>query len=244
MHSQSTDPEDFEHPTRTDSKYGTTGPSMFAGDQGPRKSTKKLTSKGERTTAGLDHRIWDAAGKESVFTGDSRGILKLWSVKNRNLVKEWNDHKKPLLKVSCGHDSKYIFSLDEDGHLMQHDITAHTMKKDFYSEHAKGVRVFCLTDDNKWIFTTGNDDKDLKMFNVETGNCEHTFKDAHNDLIVSMQSSSCVGSLFTGSMDGWFKEWNFKEKKMIKDYGRVHLGYIGFIEVGHFGNHHQDDQEN
>lgn len=112
------------------------------------------------------------------------------------------------------------------------------MIKDYFTEHVKGVRVYCLSSDNECLFTTGMDDMDIKMFDLTTGKCTHTFKDAHSDLVLSMEACSGSKSLYTGSMDGWLKEWNFYSKKLTKDYGRVHLGYIGFINIQHFGKSH------
>jgi len=59
----------------------------------------------------------------------------------------------------------------------------------------------------------------------------------HEKGLASMQITPCGNFFYTGSQDGIMKQWNLLEKRLHKDYGKIHNASITAIGISPAGNY-------
>lgn len=123
-----------------------------------------------------------------------------------------------------------MFSLDKAGKLIQWDLRNHLVKTTFFEEcHSLGVRNFTICDG--YVFTTGNNDYDIKQWSMEDGVLVKHHEKAHDDIILNMITTPNGKFLWTGCASSNLKEWDVTQKILHKKYGKVHTGHISEMTI-------------
>lgn len=103
---------------------------------------------------------------DSLFTGDSKGNLKMWTVTPGKMVKDFGPaHEKTITYLHLTVDGNTLFSGDEFGHFKQWCVNDMKLIKDYESSHEQGVRFGAVHPDGENFFTFGSKG-DVKQWNT------------------------------------------------------------------------------
>lgn len=102
-----------------------------------------------------------------VFTGDSLGNIRQFSLKMNGKIKEYNKiTKKPITSLNCSHDSKYLYIGTSDGKLKLLSINNQMLMKDFGQILNGRISSILISCDLKWMFIS-NDESQILQFDQE-----------------------------------------------------------------------------
>jgi WD40 repeat protein len=79
-------------------------------------------------------------------------------------------------------------------------------------------------DDEKML--VGDDEGDLKVISLADGEVIKDFGQVHDDKITGIVITADQKFIFTSSVDGVLKQWDFEETTLVRDHGKIAGYYI------------------
>ena len=102
-----------------------------------------------------------------LFTGDSLGNIRQFSLVLNGKIKEYNKiTKKPITSLQCSHDSKYLYIGTNDGQLKLVSINNQMLMKDYGQILRGSISSIVISYDQKWMFIS-NDESQILQFDQE-----------------------------------------------------------------------------
>jgi len=123
---------------------------------------------------------------ELLAIGGMDGIIKIFSTSNYELMKNIEGHAMPIRSLAFSADSQFMMSASDDGHIKVYDAK-HANLVGTLSGHSGWVLSVCFGPDNHAVSCSS--DRTVKVWNVGTRQCIHTFSD-HSDMVWGARYSS------------------------------------------------------
>ncbi|MBF0553271.1 MAG: serine/threonine protein kinase [Nitrospirae bacterium] len=95
------------------------------------------------------------------------------------------------------------------GYLPGHEVI------NTFEGHSGLVSMVILSADGKLAVSAGTDDRSVRLWNMDTGECLHAL-DGHNDWVTCVCFSADGNSVISGSLDKTLRFWDIKRGKNIK----------------------------
>lgn len=158
-----------------------------------------------------------------LLTGHFRTV-NLWKIegsKTSQIFSKSLDHQDNICSVCFSIDQKSLFCGSDKGSIYKLDIKDGNI---ICKMRAHVQEIYCIQQSvcGDHLYTVGHDDGHLKQWNI----FENYFDLNHNygkvgTWIFCQQLSKNGEFGFTSSGKGGFKQWDFQEKKLFKDYGKL-----------------------
>jgi len=123
---------------------------------------------------------------ELLAIGGMDGIIKIFATLNYELLNTIEGHAMPIRSIAFSPDSQFMMSASDDGHIKVYDAK-HSNLVGTLSGHSGWVLSVCFGPDNHAVSCSS--DKTVKVWNVGTRQCIHTFQD-HGDMVWGAKYSS------------------------------------------------------
>lgn len=138
--------------------------------------------------------------------------VRLWTLPEGLLVKEFIDHTGTVWSVNFSPDGKTIATCGEDATIKLWDVESGQGVQTFQGHTRNVWDVKFSPDDNK--LASGSFDKTVRIWNVRDGKLLHTLTD-HTEAIVAIAFSPDGQKLVSTSDDKTIKLWNTKDWSLI-----------------------------
>jgi myo-inositol-hexaphosphate 3-phosphohydrolase len=167
----------------------------------------------------------------SIFVSDDWGYLKEISAEDLSLKTDYGHiHKGGIWSIIATQDSKSVYTSDDQGHIKQFSVLKSVLTKDHGVLRRTFVRAIQTCPENSYFFLsdlTGHllqykmSERDLKL--------DHDYQQIHKGGIRSLACTKDAKYLFTTEYNGIMKQWNYKDKSMVKYYGNIHACGINCV---------------
>ena len=133
--------------------------------------------------------------------GDIDGVVNLYKFnpEGAELLKEFEDHGRPIRDVAFSQDDSNLLSVSDDNHINLTDINAQKRILSF-TGHQLEILWWCFHPSGK-LFVTGSADKTVKIWDISSQVCTETLK-MHNGTVWDLRFSPDGRYLISGGDDG------------------------------------------
>jgi WD40 repeat protein len=146
-------------------------------------------------------------------SGDARGNITIWDLKNGGIIKTWQAHKSGVKTLIFTPDSQGIISGGEDGKIKIWQGNTGELIKEF-NPYQGAISSLAITPDGKMLISGGADQK-IKILNLTVGEVIQTLT-GHSASITALSLSANQQILASGSMDSTISIWNLKTGQVIR----------------------------
>lgn len=164
----------------------------------------------------LDHGspVWSvAANKDTLFSGGEDGILNLWSLSNRTLLKSISAHEGRIFDIVVSPDGKAIATGGRDRTIKLWNAQTGALIRTI-TGHSDTVRALAFSPDGQTLVSTSWD-KTIKLWNWQTGKLIHTFA-GHTGRVVGIAFTPDGQRLVSSSLDHTIKVWSISDRKLLQ----------------------------
>jgi len=156
-----------------------------------------------------------------IVSVSERVTLKLWDIKNRGLIRTFEEHKGRVTSVAFSPDSKYIVSGAFDGALTLWETeSGNLIRKFFHAPFYLRFEFFlssvAFSPDGKYI-VSGAEDKNVKLWEVKSGRLIRTLKE-HKEGVTSVAFSPDGKYIASGAGDKNVKLWETENGRPIRSF--------------------------
>jgi len=130
--------------------------------------------------------------------GGMDGIITIFSTDNYDTFNVIEGHAMPIRSIAFSSDSQFMMSASDDGHIKVYDAS-HKNLVGTLSGHSGWVLSVAFGPDNTAVSCSA--DKTVKVWNVGTRQCLHTFHD-HTDMVWCAKYASDGQTVATVGDDG------------------------------------------
>ena len=171
-----------------------------------------------------------------LVTGSFDKTLKVWNFGTGQCLQTLAGHSDWIRSCSLSHDNKFILSTSDDNTLKIWDLTEPECIKSVTgisassrpatdnrafivhrttTGHSQNISFCGLSQDDKYIFSTSDDNNKLKVRDFQTGELIKIFE-GHSESVSSCALSHDNKYLLSGSTDKTLRVWNFETGELIK----------------------------
>jgi len=143
------------------------------------KEEHELDTKGKFTLS-----LAYSADGRYLASGAIDGIIAVFDMETRKLVKQLEGHAMPIRSLDFSPDSQRLLTGSDDGSIKMYDVSHSTLICTM-SGHTSWVLCVAFSPDNEH-FVSGSSDGAVKVWDVATKQCLHTFTD-HTDQVWSVR---------------------------------------------------------
>ncbi|WP_420266247.1 protein kinase domain-containing protein [Candidatus Magnetominusculus dajiuhuensis] len=104
-----------------------------------------------------------------------------------------------------------------------------------FEGHSGIVSMVILSADGKTAVSAGTEDRSVRLWDMDTGECLHTL-DGHNDWVTCVCFSADGNSVISGSLDKTLRFWDIKRGKNLKVFD-AHKDGVTAVMAGADGRH-------
>ncbi|KYQ94247.1 WD40 repeat-containing protein [Tieghemostelium lacteum] len=145
-----------------------------------------------------------------VFTGDDEGTIKVWDMRQQNIVCEFQEHGDYISDIITL-DDKHFVSTSGDGGLSIYNFVRHSMED--ISEKSDNELLSVIAMDNEKKLVCGSQEGQIYIF--DRNNLEKPQKFVGHPESVDSLVKINEQTLFTGSEDGMIRYVGIKPKKLL-----------------------------
>ncbi len=151
-------------------------------------------------------------------TYDRDNMIKIWDLKTKECLLTLEERSYQVFSLAISSNGNKLFCGAE--HIYQNvgihvwDLKTGEQINTFPGHSSYLVQALAISPDGKTIISGAND-KNVKAWNVETGELIHTFKNTkHSKGVESVAVSPDNKTIVSGSKDKTIKIWNLETKKL------------------------------
>ena len=174
----------------------------------------------------------NAKGSLALSGGDD-GVLRLWSLTQKTMVRTLKSHRGSIRSVHLTPDGRFGLSgggdfSSEDYGIRLWDTAANKVIRTFHG-HEKTVNSVCVSPDRKTIIS-GSDDRTIKLWNTTSGECLNTLR-GHQGAVLDTHLSPDGKHLFSAGADQTVKIWDMCDGHCLKTL-KGHKGRVTTLAAG------------
>lgn len=177
-----------------------------------------------------------------LFSSDDLGYVRQYSVQEKEMACMLGKlHHGEIYSICCSYDvysksdggglySKYLFTSDSKGKLIQYNIDEGEIELDYGQVSSGEIMSICCTRDNNYLFVA--DDKGVvKQFSMEYQSVLREFVSPTAKRIYSVCTSFNNSFMITSNVDGEINQFQVRSQEMLKPYSEFHSGEVGTLCV-------------
>ncbi|KAN0009870.1 hypothetical protein ACTFIU_007180 [Dictyostelium citrinum] len=145
-----------------------------------------------------------------VFTGDDEGTIKVWDMRQQNIVCEFQEHGDFISDITTI-DDRHIAATSGDGGVSIYNFVRKSM--DDISEKSDNELLSCLSLDNDQKLVCGSQDGSILIY--DRNNLENVKKFAGHPQSVDALVKVNNNTFFSGSSDGIIRYIGLRPKKLL-----------------------------
>jgi len=154
----------------------------------------------------------------TVVTSDNKRQLKLYDFESSRKIRDLEGFVMPALAVDVMPDGKHILVGSLDRNMTMWDITTGQMVRNF--DRSSDVNHIDVSKNGKYITTTAEQTKFLKVWNFKTGRLLKSLMEKKDDIVWVKFNPDDSDKIWAQTEKGELKEWSqsaYKSKKLKGD---------------------------
>jgi len=165
----------------------------------------------------------------SVVSASADKTLRLWDVQTGASLQEFKGHSKAVTACAFHPDGWHILSASEDTMLRLWDSQTGTTIQVFRG-HTQPINACAISPDGRYVLsasggdemqqTHSDNDNSLRLWNSQTGECEHVFvfPEELKDRICTCAFSPGGHFALSGDADGKLRIWDLETRECVRTY--------------------------
>ncbi|KAH9819190.1 WD40-repeat-containing domain protein [Melampsora americana] len=164
---------------------------------------------------GLVHVAIYNHGAQYILTGGQERIIRLWSAKTGNLIKEYPGHGYEILGITVAPSNSFFGSVGGDRSVYYWDVGTGTVLRRF-SGHSGVVNACAFSFDGN-LLLSGGFDSHVRIWDIKSQQ-RHPIQtlDQAKDSITSIIVRG--SEILTGSVDGFVRAYDVRMGQLTQDY--------------------------
>lgn len=150
---------------------------------------------------------------QTLATGDTDSIIRLWRVSTGEQVATWQGHEDWVRAVRFSPDGQTLASGSEDKTIRLWQISTGQCLQ-IFEGHSSWIRSVVFSPDGS-LLASSSDDHSIRIWDVTTGNCLHRCAE-HQNVVRSVVFSPDGQTLASGSSDRSIRLWDVATGKCLK----------------------------
>ena len=175
----------------------------------------------------LYRRLFDGGVMSLITTPDNKFLfaagtydVKQINVESKKVVHHYKGiHDEEIICMQTTGDSKYVLTGSFDRRVKRISVNDRAVEKDYGRVSDLYITAMTISADEKKLFL-GDFGGNLKLISLKTGKTIKHFGIVH-DWMSGIVITADEKSFFTSSRDGLFKQWNYGDRLLVRDYGET-----------------------
>ena len=180
-----------------------------------------------RRFEGHTDNVWDvefSSDGQKAISASGDGTVILWDVSNGEILKRFEGHSEGIFTAAFSPDEKYIISGSWDHTLILWDIASGEQLHTFIG-HDRNVMDVAFSPDGKTFLSAGGEGVDAILWDFETREIIHHFKNVHSWWVDGVAFSPDGLTAMTSSSDETMILWDIETGEPIRQY----FGHSGYV---------------
>ncbi len=166
---------------------------------------------------------WVPSDKSLISVGMD-GTIRIWPRDPTQQPEVLRPNGGALLTLEYEPQEKLILCGSEQGSIFTFDYSKRKPLKTF-KKHEKGVSALALHPTGRWL-VSGGKDHHIVVWDLETSQAIHHFKDAHEAGISSLEFTSDGEYILSASRDKMIRVWELSTGKLVRTFARHPEGIL------------------
>lgn len=165
-----------------------------------------------------------------LFTGDSSGELKQWSLENFSLKKDYSANQAAITrKMACTPDNRYLFTTNLAGDVHQYDVNSvFCFLKSYASCHKAQISEMMCSADSRSLITASKYGSIRHFTLINNGftdfnqiDLTHEYKQLKGCSVSAMCCTPNYKFMFVGDSSGRLTQYSLKMKDQMLSFGGI-----------------------
>lgn len=160
--------------------------------------------------------IWSLAfspDRQTLATGSSDRTIRLWDINTGKCLKTLEEHTSAIWAVAFSPDGTYLASGSDD-QIVRSNLE--TGQCDRWSGHQGRILSIAFSPNGSYL-ASGSDDQTIRLWNLNTGNCEKVLT-GHCDRVGAVVFSPSGDWIASGSADRTIRLWSIQSGQCIQQF--------------------------
>uniref|UniRef100_T1JHL6 Anaphase-promoting complex subunit 4 WD40 domain-containing protein n=1 Tax=Strigamia maritima TaxID=126957 RepID=T1JHL6_STRMM len=132
-----------------------------------------------------------------LLSGGKNGELSLWDLKLHQVKKTFTGHSAPITKVQFNSNDSTILSGSARGDVILHNVVTGLASSPLRAPKVQAIRDLKYSVTKRYLFATASDDGIINLWDANSRNMVHSFKEAHNAPAMALAFSPVNEMLLT-----------------------------------------------
>jgi WD40 repeat protein len=152
-----------------------------------------------------------------LFTCDSSGELKQWSLENFSMKKDYSPNQTGLTrKIACTRDNRYLFTSNLTGDIHQYDVVSNfCFLKTYEKCHKADISAMVCTADSRYLITASRFGRIRQFTLINNGFTDfnqieltHEYKQLNSGAVSAICCTNDFKFMFTGDTSGTLTQYS------------------------------------